>query len=313
MLFGVSFLWFSSSEKNKTPTQTTITPTRVVSAISAPRTLTFPGDDSVVFSYTSHPPQFPEELPSYAVTYPPKIEEAVASLAKQWGFVVPVKKPVPYVYDWIEKEKHMSVNTKTNTLSFSYFYPSVNSSMNGRLTVETVIKDITKAGLLQKSLVFVEAKKEINATSGEGLDSTIYPSTFISYQYKVADQPYPFIFTGANQYAATIRILDRGDIVSFSIRIPPFVKPLQLKKTISAEEILQSLNEHKGILVRAGEQTQPDPYKLIESFSSVEISSITIGYFMDDAEKIFYPIYIISGSAYGATTYKVTYYLRATL
>lgn len=304
-----------STRKNtgiQTP-QNDLIPPRTAPLLSAPRNIVFPGEENVVFSYGVALPELPGELPSYSTAYPQNIDVSVAELAKIWGFTSPLKKPVPYVFDWVEKDKNLSVNTRTNTLTFAYFYPATSSSMVRRLTQESVLKNIADVGLLPKSLLLTETSREVDTTQGEGLDAGGFPSTFIFYQYKLANQPYPFIFTGVNQYAATIRVLADGSVVSFSLRIPPLVKPLESKKTLTHDEILLSLNENKGILTRAGEKFGSDPYKQVDSFSSVEISSITIGFFFDAEIKKFDPIYVISGTAFGDRAYSVTYYLRATM
>jgi hypothetical protein len=291
----------------------TIVPVTSIAPISAPRQVNFTTTSNVAFSFSTPPPTFPASLPTYSVSYSSEVMTSIITLVKKWGFSASLTKPVPYVFDWIEKEKHFSYNDKDKSVSFAFFSQQTSSPSALSLTTQDVFKDLIDVGLLSKTVVFTETNRQVvPAGSGEGMDTTSQAITITSYQSNVVNQQFPFYFNGVERASGDVRTDVNNKIISFAFNLPPSLKKEQDREILSPESILDNLNNKKGYLqaiITSESSYGPEPEA---SYSQVKISSISIAYLYIKEESRFAPIFIIEGMGYGDKPQRVRYYLRAT-
>lgn len=264
----------------------------------------------VTFTYSGPPISLPRQVPTYTVSYPQNLADKTNSLAKQWGFTSTVKKPVPYVYDWIDGDKQLTYNDKAKSISFSLFSPPPASSPLSSLTPQSVFSTLSSFGFLSQNFSFTETARQAVHSNGEGSEAA-NNATVITYQSSIIQQQYPFFYSGLTQTSGEIRIDQRGKVVSFSFYITPQISKGPDHEILGTTElILQELNNQKGYL--AGLQTTASSYPFEEpvSYTTVNITGISIAYLFIPEESRFTPIAVVEGVGNSPTPQKVRYYVR---
>lgn len=310
LIVGVA-VFFSIKNKPETIKPQQPIPITTISPVSAPRKIDFSSSTRVAFSYAGPPTSLPDRLPTYLASYPTTLVASAASLAAQWKFTSPLKKPVPYVYDWVENERLFSYNDQTKSVSFAFFSFNGNASPNLTLTQQDVFLTLSSARFFSEFFSFVETDRQVASEEAEGGENNLPPIVITSYQYKMKSLPYPFFFTGVTRTAGEMRTTQDGKIVSFSFRVSPNLQTEQERQTLTTQQILEELNKQKGYLAGLKNDSpvyEPDP---VASYSEVTISGISVAYLFIPEESRFVPIYVIEGLGYGTKTQQVRYFLRA--
>ncbi|MBI5449625.1 hypothetical protein HY948_04920 [Candidatus Gottesmanbacteria bacterium] len=264
----------------------------------------------VVFTYSGSAVALPASLPTYTMMYPSDLPEKTAALAKTWGFTSPLSQPVEYVYDWIDNDKHLSYNSKSKNVSFSFF-ASAAEKQAPALTPQDVLSSLTTLGILSNDFSFVETNRQTIRPEGEGGDKTRPPLTVISYQSKIKDRAFPFFFSSVTRTAGEVRVNPTGNVVSFSFYATAAVKQEQERETLTLDRAMQELRGGKGYLVGLSDEAAGYGPETPPEFTEVKISSVVPAFLFVPEEARFVPIYVIEGSGYGESVQRVRYFLRA--
>ena len=173
----------------------------------------------VVFTYIGPSVLLPVALPTYIMSYPSDLPDRTAALAKQWGFTAALSRPVPYVYDWIDNNKHLSYNDQSKNISFSLFSSGLQIQPLA-LTTQDVFSSLLSSRFLSDDFSFIETNRQTILPEGEGGDTSGAPLTVITYQSKIKDRAFPFFFSSVTRTTGEMRINPSGKVVSFSF-MPP--------------------------------------------------------------------------------------------
>lgn len=309
IVVAVAAYIYTRTKPTPQPTGAPVPITTITSLSTIPRKIES-APTRVTFSYSGPQVSFPKLLPAYTLSYPQNLQDRTNTLAKQWGFTSGVKKPVPYVYDWIDNDKQLTYNDKAKSVSFSLFsVPPANSPLSS-LTPQGVFSTLTSIGLLSENFSFTETARQVIGEKGEGGESA-NNVTVIAYQSSITGLQYPVYFSGFTQTNAEIRVDQEGKVLSFSAYVSPQINKSQNHEILgTTEQILQELNSQKGFL--AGLQTTVSTYPFEEpaSYTAVTITKISLAYLFIPEESRFVPIAVVEGTGNGPTLQKVRYYVR---
>ena len=264
----------------------------------------------VVFTYIGPSVLLPVALPTYIMSYPSDLPDRTAALAKQWGFTAALSRPVPYVYDWIDNNKHLSYNDQSKNISFSLFSSGLQIQPLA-LTTQDVFSSLLSSRFLSDDFSFIETNRQTILPEGEGGDTSGAPLTVITYQSKIKDRAFPFFFSSVTRTTGEMRINPSGKVVSFSFYATAKIKPEQERQVLDLNQIIQELNSGKGYLTGLSENASGYTPDVSPSFAEVKISSITPAFLFVPEESRFVPIYMIEGDGYGQKVQRVRYFLRA--
>lgn len=296
------------TQDNK-PSIATVVPVETIVPISDSQKI-LPPKEQVAFSFT-YPPSLPDSLPTYSVSYPNSILTSVSTIATQWRFTTPFKNPVSYVYDWVEKDKLLTYNSKSKGLSFSFFNQSTTTNALF-LTKDSVFDTLSSASFFSNDFAFVESDRS-KGEGAEGQSDQNSQITILTYQAKSKTVPYPFFFTGITPASGEIRIAESGNVISFAFYATPTIEQNDTRQTLKSEEILTHLTENKGYIAGISGAVSGYPFDETANYDRVEIQSVSVSYLLIPEESLFVPIYVISGVGVGkGTTQSVKIYLRAT-
>jgi len=292
------------------PTALTLTkpiPVSTIAPISAPRKIEF-DQTGVVFSYVGPVQALPENLPTYAVEYPSNLTDSSAKMAKQLGFIIGVKNPVPYVYDWVEKNRLFTYNDRSKAVSFAAFSPS---AAPGSLLISDVFSDLSSFGFLSESLSLIESGRQRATKNADG-ESPADPSlSIITYQAVLKDRQIPCFFTALTKTFGEVRVDSKDNVVSFSFFTTPRLIQEQERRLLTLDEAIKALNEQKGYLEGIINNASGYGSGEAPSFSEVEITSVSVAYLYITEQSRLVPIYVFGGIGQGKTPQSVRYYLRA--
>ena len=303
----ISYLVTRGSSKPLVPL-----PVTTIDQVQAPRNIEPPSSD-VVFSYNGPLFSPPDNLPTYAVTYPSDLPTQAASLVRQWGFVKSQTKPVSYVYDWIDDNKYLSYNDQSKSVSMMLMPPQEGAAPSLSVTPQDVFSTLSSFHFISKDFSFTETGVQEVKEEGEGADSQS-SITVTSYQSVIKNTHFPFFFSGLTRSVGEVRTTKDGRVVSFSLFVTPELQKEQERQVIGLEQMLHELNSKKGYLAGLSGDTQEYPFEETASFSHVTISTISLAYLYIAKESRFVPVFVIEGQgqSIGQKTQHVRYYLRAT-
>lgn len=284
-------------------------PVTTIAPISAPNKFDA-APPVAVFSYTGPQLSLPAVLPTYKISPPAKLAEQAAALAKEWGISTALKHPVPFVYDWIDTGKYLTYNDSDKSISFAFSDPG-NTSMGPSLRLADVISALTSRSFLSADFVFTQKNQQAVAQA-EGLQNTSPPLTATSYQTTIKDVPFPFLFSALTQTTSEVVTKQDGQMISFSFYATPTISKEGDRTLLPADQILPSLNSQRGYLAGVGSTYSGYPFSGAPTFTSVTVSSISVGYLYVAEELRFVPVYIVEGVGAGPSgNQQVRYLLRA--
>ena len=290
------------------PTPTPL-PITTIAPITAPNKFdTAPPVET--FSYAGPQLSFPAVLPAYKISYPANLTDQAASLAKSWGISAALTHPVSYVYDWIDTDKYLTYNDKDKSISFAFSNPE-NTPMGPILTSTDVISALTSHSFLSADFVFTQKDQRV-MTQAEGLQKTSPPMTATSYQTTIKDISFPFLFSALTQSTSEVITKQDGSVISFAFYATPTISKEGDRTLLPADQILPALNSQKGYLAGIGNTYSGYPFTAPPTFTSVAVSSVSVGYLYVAEELLFVPVYIVDGVGSGPSgNQQVRYLLRA--
>ena len=279
---------------------------------------------SVSFSYTGDTLSTPEQLPYYKAewkfltTGESKFADSIASaLSFSSSPTRTTSKNGIYRQYWSESTKQLGFFRNKNIVTLTYSSNPL-STTSFKLSNNT----ISGATLALQSLLPLASGFTYSPSSPSGrslfngiANPTNQSQAFSLYEYAITYNSIPLFIANYSPTPVRMTTSSSGSILSLSIAVPPTaLQSLGVVNLLTTQQLLDVFQQGRGTLVYSGMNVGGFFEEAEPVFDSVELSDITLFYYIDPETAVAYPMFYCSGLGNDSTSgsvQKVIYVIPA--
>lgn len=318
LLVGITaFLYSRTATTKEFSALPTPTPLQEKDIRTLPIEPVLPTQKNISFTISFTPPVFPMKLPSYRVTSESFSLQNAYTSASLLGFsgnpAVDKSGPVT-IYEWKKPDATLTIQTQPPSLSLLKEVSLVGRAPAADDAQKTIIQFIQQYQLVPSSVQTSLVNSSFLRAEGSNLSpSSPLNANVISVSYQHTINAYPLYQKSGLPSGISALLGPSGTTRSVSTSLLPSFQPAGSFPVFPVGQAILALQNNKGTLI--GVESSTGETSLTEaSFTSINLTGVSLAYVLFQEEKRIRPVYVFSGVAQNGGVSqgaKVTYIVSA--